>query len=524
MDSIAQITDILNSFSKSNFKFTQFIEFFNLIKEIPSSISYRLNNIEFITHLEQAKLHIEWLCNYFDDYINPELRKNYKKLAKTKPKKESMVPYADFSVDNKKPIFDTKKPEQMSFNDLIKQSLEQGKEIKPVKRRNNKLIAYKGLCPSCGAPDDYIYDNNGKGTQFKCKVCSSTFALKKTSSDGIGIYCPYCGYKLDLHHDRNGYLVLRCPNYKCPNYLHNSKLVKEGKGEHLKTSSGEYLLHYHYRDFKFNLKDLAMPDNNIKTKVNLSNIANHPKTLGLVLTYYVDYGLSSRKTSLILWEVHGIKISHQTVLNYAEAVAAHVKAFVDNYPYKLRSLLSGDETYIKIRGKNHYVFFFSDPVTKVITSYTIYGTRNTFDACKAIHDSLSHYDTIPDDMTIITDGNPIYNAAQLFFHINGIDFDLHQVIGVKNLDEESKKYRPYKQIEERLNRTYKQNYYGTNGYDSLDGANTYMILYVAFFNFLRKHSSLGYKTPVNDGLFNENMRIYDKWLKLIDLSNQYNMN
>ncbi len=53
-------------------------------------------------------------------------------------------------------------------------------------------------------------------------------------------------------------------------------------------------------------------------------------------------------------------------------------------------------------------------------------------------------------MTLITDGNPIYNAAQVFFEINGIKFDLHQVIGVKNLDEESQKYRPFKQIEERL--------------------------------------------------------------------------
>lgn len=122
---------------------------------------------------------------------------------------------------------------------------------------------------------------------------------------------------------------------------------------------------------------------------------------------------------------------------------------------------------------------------------------------------------------MITDGNPIYNAAQLFFELNDIHFELHQVIGVKNLDEESKKYRPFKQIEERLNRTYKQNYYGTNGYDKLECANSYMILFVCFFNFLRQHSSLSYKTPVDDGLFEKNMLVQDKWLKLIELSAQY---
>ena len=93
---------------------------------------------------------------------------------------------------------------------------------------------------------------------------------------------------------------------------------------------------------------------------------------------------------------------------------------------------------------------------------------------------------------------------------------------VRNSSVEKKKYRPYKQIEERLNRTYKQNYYGTNGYFSLECANSYMVLYVAFFNFLRRHSSLGFKTPVDDDLFDENDLMMDKWLKLIKLAHQYN--
>ena len=131
------------------------------------------------------------------------------------------------------------------------------------------------------------------------------------------------------------------------------------------------------------------------------------------------------------------------------------------------------------------------------------------------------YRAIPEDLLAITDGNPIYNAAQLFFHLNEIDFDLKQVIGVKNKDETSKEYRPFKQIEERLNRTYKQNYYGTNGYQTLEKANEYMVLYVAFFNFLRQHSSLNYRTPVDDDLFETDSLMPDRWLKLIELSSQY---
>lgn len=65
-----------------------------------------------------------------------------------------------------------------------------------------------------------------------------------------------------------------------------------------------------------------------------------------------------------------------------------------------------------------------------------------------------------------------------------------------------------------------QNYYGTNGYDKIEGANSYMILFVCFFNFLRPHSSLGFKTPIT-GLFDNNILMTDQWLKLIEILHQY---
>lgn len=104
----------------------------------------------------------------------------------------------------------------------------------------------------------------------------------------------------------------------------------------------------------------------------------------------------------------------------------------------MTNTLSGDETYIKVRGKNQYVLFWSDPHTKIITSYTIYANLDTKNACQSIYDCLSKYKNISEDLLLITNGNPIYNAAQLFFHINGIDFTLKQVIGVKNKDENPK--------------------------------------------------------------------------------------
>ena len=121
---------------------------------------------------------------------------------------------------------------------------------------------------------------------------------------------------------------------------------------------------------------------------------------------------------------------------------------------------------------------------------------------------------------IITDANPIYNAAQLFLGLCDINFDLKQVVGVSNKDATSKEYRPFKQTEERLNRTYKMNYYGTNGYDSLKTANEYMILYVSYFNFLRRHSSLNYDVPYKHPSVDYQTLMPDRWLQLINAATQ----
>ena len=521
MDSITHILNSINSFSKINFKFSKYIDLFQLLNRIPDSVSFKLNNNDFLFHLDQAFKHISWIIDFFDNQINPSLKKEVSKLTKSK-EKNTTIPYADFTVD-RPPVFKKEPPIQISFDDILRNSLKDGRPLKPIKRRNPDAFTFQGICPFCGAPKEYIYDNNKNRGQFQCKACLNTFTLKTTISDEAGIFCPHCGRKLDLKHDRNGYIVYICPSYKCPYYLKNKEMADNGMGDQLKTSSDQYRLHYHYRDFKFNLDHLKKLGNTVEAPVNLSKIHFDSKILGLCLTYYVNYGLSSRKTALILNEVHGVKISHQTVINYAATVSSIIKPMVDTYQYKIGHILSGDETYIKVHGKNHYVFFWSDPESKIITSYAIYPVRDTKCACASIYDCLRHYDKIPDQLTLITDGNPIYNAAQLFFSLNDICFDLHQVIGVKNLDEESKKYRPFKQIEERLNRTYKQNYYGTNGYNKLECANSYMILFVCFFNFLRQHSSLKYKTPVDDELFEDDMRIQDKWLRLIEISSQYHI-
>ena len=80
MESITQILQSINSFSKQSFKFSQFIEPLLLLKKVPSDISYELNDEDFIFNLQQAFKHIDWLNDYFKNNINNLLKKKYANL------------------------------------------------------------------------------------------------------------------------------------------------------------------------------------------------------------------------------------------------------------------------------------------------------------------------------------------------------------------------------------------------------------------------------------------------------------
>jgi len=122
-----------------------------------------------------------------------------------------------------------------------------------------------------------------------------------------------------------------------------------------------------------------------------------------------------------------------------------IKPFIDNYDYMPSNSLAADETYIIVKGRKGYVWFIMDAVSRSILDYTISDTRT---------------------------------------------FEVTPVIGLSNDDEVSERYRPFKQKIERLNRTYKATYRVTNGYDMGDGALSSLVLWVAYYNFLRPQEIL----------------------------------
>ena len=429
--------------------------------------------------------------------------------------------FNQFQVDAKLPILAADiGPDPLDFQQLIAEhQAKTGKLIKPIRRKSGTSIDFGDqTCPRCSAPSDYLYANNGKGNQLKCKVCA--FAFQKGNAEKnktVVLRCPYCQSRLSINHRRVKFDVWLCHNDKCPHRLKAITKLSPAELARFSEQPSAFKVRYTYRSYHFDLKGLAT-ESPIQAPVDLSKIHASPEVLGLVLTYHINYGLSARSTASIMYDVHGVKISHQTIHNYEMAVAAVVRPFWANYPYKLSDQLVGDETYVRVKGKWNYIFYFYDAKHKLILADYITPKRTVESAAIAINQVLQKMPEIPENLTLVVDANPIYQVAQLYFAQQGIKFEIKQVIGLENKDETSREYRYLKQIIERLNRSYKEKYRSTTGFGSATGSASYTALYSASYNFLRPHSALHYQVPVKLPELQEYERMPDKWLALIDLA------
>lgn len=411
---------------------------------------------------------------------------------------------------------------KLDYRQIIKRHKELWhKSIYPVKSRGGTPVSKDVSCPYCGAPHEFLYDNSGGRGQILCKICSCRFSPEREFISPVSLFCPYCGRPLSKVKTRKGFSIHKCVNDVCKFYLNSlKKLSPEDKAE-FELHKERFKLRYLYREFhlKFSEMDLySMP----KGSVNFNFRDFSPHILGLCLTYMVNVGLSSRATQRALLEIHGVKISHVTISKYARTAAAIVQPFVDSYDYKPTSSLAADETYVKVKGVNHYIWFVMDVIKKSILGYTVSETRTLKPCLRAMRMAFDKFTVFPGmALKFIADGYPIYKLAQVQFALEKMEFPLTQVIGLTNDDPVSTEYRWFKQIMERLNRTFKFSYRVTNGYGNMEGADSHVALFVAFYNFLRPHP-YNYWKPLNQIPELEKLpNMPAKWQKLIELSQKH---
>lgn len=400
-----------------------------------------------------------------------------------------------------------------------------GKPVKPVQRRNGKSIPEDTICPLCGAPHHYIYDNNGGNGQYQCKICGQTFCSGEVVTTPFRLTCPHCGNTLVPKKDRKFFRIHKCVNPKCPYYLHNLKKVDQ-KDLAEDYGKNKYKLHYIYREFTvdFFAMDLtSLPKNASSLRFSKHNV----HVMSLCLTLHINLGLSLRKTSQALKDLYNIRISHQQIANYCKTAAICIKPFVDQYPYEKGDILTADETYIKIRGIKTYVWLIMNAATRSILGYQVSDNRGVGSCILAMRMAFHGLSKLTKNFKFVADGYSAYPLAAMEFAKKfGKDFSftVTQVLGLTNDDAVSKEYRPFKQMIERLNRTYKASYRSTNGFDNIDGANYDLALWVAYYNFLRPHKHAGYKVHNEVDTLHGADNMPGKWQLLIFLGQQTILN
>ncbi|MCK5344407.1 MAG: DDE-type integrase/transposase/recombinase [Candidatus Heimdallarchaeota archaeon] len=428
-------------------------------------------------------------------------------------------PLAPFTTPQLKKVL----PEA-DFKQIMKEHhLLTGNEIKPVKRhKHSHLPPSYARCKHCNAPAKFLYVNDGcKKSQLRCKVCDTLFQSNCIRKESKAKYwCPHCERALYRWKSVDTHTIYKCGNKTCLCYLNNLEKLNEHEKKLQKTGmSSQFKLCYQYREYHFTPAELqtVRPRD---TSWSLNSIHNSYNTVGLVLAYSISYGISARMTKQILRDVHNISISHQTVLNYLQNASVLIWNFIQKYQGMVSdSQIIGDETYIRITDKWGYTWFVIGAQSKALWAFNISDNRGVLPALSTLSKVMQN---VPDSSSIefIADGNPSYDAAVHAFNATSDNKSLSRikVIGLSNDDDETKKYRHLKQLIERLNRTYKFHTRARCGFKNINGAAVLTILFVAYYNFLRPHTSLKSEPPIFIDQLNDISSIQGKWLKMLELA------
>ena len=220
---------------------------------------------------------------------------------------------------------------------------------------------------------------------------------------------------------------------------------------------------------------------------------------------------------IILYLLHLIQYQHKQICWLLNFICRYIPlrqwAFDDSHSSSYQKFKIDQLTVIKTFYKQDWQFLLD-------IDYQVSDNRSVGPCILAMRMAFRHLTKLPKNFRFIADGYSAYPLAAMEFAKklkDNFQFNITQVIGLTNEDEVSKEFRPYKQMIERLNRTYKASYRPTNGFDNYDGASYDLALWVAYYNFLRPHKHNQYQVLNKVDILNGADNMPGKWQLLIFL-------
>ena len=199
------------------------------------------------------------------------------------------------------------------------------KTTNPTQRQNSKSTPKETKYPKCTTPHEYIYDNNSSKEKFQCKICGLTFKETNYATKPILFICPYCDATLKDQKHRKHFRIHKCNNSKYSYYHENLKKLPKYLNP---ADKYKYKLHYIYHEFNINFFKMYLYSI-LKYATWFTFKKFNPYIMGLCLIYHVNFKMSTRQTAYVLEQVHGIKILHRTIANYALTATTVINHFFD---------------------------------------------------------------------------------------------------------------------------------------------------------------------------------------------------
>jgi len=313
--------------------------------------------------------------------------------------------------------------------------------------------------------------------------------------------------------------LYKCDWDGCQYFLSNKRKLNKFERVLFLSKSSQFKLHYSYAEYHFTEQQLIPSAPEKKDTGTLYSIRNTLNTFCLALTFHISLGLSARKTAFVLRHVFTIPASYQTILNYSQIAAYHCHKFNLTYKGDADPLQVGDEVCIKVSGKKGYAFFFLSPSRRKITSYHCASNREALPATISLREAVRTVPQHTETVAVVTDGNPSYIEGIHFLNQKeNANLTHHTVIGLQNLDTESEEYRPFKQMIERLIRSFRFHTNAACGFKEPNGAIALTTLFATHYNFLRPHAFLNYEVPCPLPELQGIATLQGKWAKILRIA------
>jgi len=353
---------------------------------------------------------------------------------------------------------------------------EADRPIEPV-RRIKPFTVKVDHCYKCGAPREYLYsygfDPEGR-QKVQCKLCAAQWAPEAERREP-DLFCPFCGRALGIYKHRSEFDLFRCPNIQCP---------------------GRRVLgtRYKWRLFHWEPRDLETSEPG--APVELSRLRYSARVVSQAVSYVIGVGTSLRQATRAFYETFQFQVSPETLRTWLLALAVHVAPLLDRIPLPFSGTVVIDETYVKVRGRWHYLFAAMDAHGGHILAVHLSKRRNSRAAATIIRQVLNKAGD--QSLTLITDAAPIYTVAVAYWQgLQGVKNLTHKVVrGLETLEDDPPGTRRYKNRVERLFGSYKAHYKRHKSFQTFAGAWAQAVLFMLDYNHLKPHEAHHGAPPV----------------------------